>query len=511
MAAVVEVEVGAGAAGERELDEVDMSELSPEEQWKIEHARMHAKHRGHEAMHAEMVLILIATLVVAQLLLVQWKQRHPRSYNMWVVPLYFTVKLHWWRFLVIWILFSTVTAFVTFRATRKPLVQTTPRLVYKWFLLIYKISYATGIVGYMAVMFTLFGLNLLFKIKPEDAMDFGISLLFYGLYYGVLERDFAEMCADYMASTIGFYSESGMPTKHLSDSVCAVCGQQIFVDVSEEGIIENTYRLSCNHVFHEFCIRGWCIVGKKQTCPYCKEKVDLKRMFSNPCLSKQEQSQDAEQSWEARQLLTSVTVLSSDPSPLRALLLCAHIISHLARATPVPQATTAASPGMAKAPCSSRPPALPAAKQCPALTVTWPAVEVSPNGTLTLSCTACSRFPHYSILYWLGNGSFIEHLPGRLWEGSTRREYRGKWTQLWRPLVLEELSPTLRDTNFSCVFTDPGQTVQRHLVLAQLWAGQKTSVPLPQEAPPSSQAPLPHHPDGEPEFHRHLVETPPLY
>ncbi|XP_072581970.1 E3 ubiquitin ligase RNF121 isoform X6 [Vulpes vulpes] len=155
-------------------------------------------------------------------------------------------------------------------------------LVYKWFLLIYKISYATGIVGYMAVMFTLFGLNLLFKIKPEDAMDFGISLLFYGLYYGVLERDFAEMCADYMASTIGFYSESGMPTKHLSDSVCAVCGQQIFVDVSEEGIIENTYRLSCNHVFHEFCIRGWCIVGKKQTCPYCKEKVDLKRMFSNP-------------------------------------------------------------------------------------------------------------------------------------------------------------------------------------------------------------------------------------
>ncbi|XP_007438944.2 RING finger protein 121 isoform X2 [Python bivittatus] len=232
--------------------QVDLSQLDPDERWRIEHARMHAKHRGHEAMHAEMVLILIATLVVAQLLLVQWKQRHPRSYNMvtlfqmWVVPLYFTVKLHWWRFLGIWIFFSAITAFVTFRATRKPLFQTTPR------------------------------------IKPEDGMDFGISLLFYGLYYGVLERDFAEMCADYMASTIGFYSASGMPTKHLSDSVCAVCGQQIFVDVNEEGIIENTYRLSCNHVFHEFCIRGWCIVGKKQTCPYCKEKVDLKRMFSNP-------------------------------------------------------------------------------------------------------------------------------------------------------------------------------------------------------------------------------------
>ncbi|MGH0186907.1 UNVERIFIED_CONTAM: hypothetical protein FKN15_022828 [Acipenser sinensis] len=275
---------------------IDMSQLSPEERWRLEHARMHAKHRGHEAMHAEMVLILIATLVIAQLLLVQWKQRHPKSYNlvtlfqMWVVPLYFTTKLHWWRFLITWLLFSTITAFVTFRATRKPLERTTPRLVYKWFLLLYKMSYATGIVGYSAIMFTLFGVNLIFRIKPEDAMDFGVSLLFYGLYYGVLGRDFAEMCADFMASTIGYYSASGMPTKHLSDDICAVCGQQILVDVSEEGIIENTFRLSCAGCilnpsvsrFHEFCIRGWCIVGKKQTCPYCKEKVDLQRMFSNP-------------------------------------------------------------------------------------------------------------------------------------------------------------------------------------------------------------------------------------
>ena len=50
-------------------------------------------------------------------------------FQMWVVPLYFTIKLNWWRFLVIWVLFSAVTAFVTFRATRKPLVQTTPRYV----------------------------------------------------------------------------------------------------------------------------------------------------------------------------------------------------------------------------------------------------------------------------------------------------------------------------------------------------------------------------------------------
>lgn len=34
--------------------------------------------------------------------------------------------------------------------------------------------------------------------------------------------------------------------------------------------------------------------------------------------------------------------------------------------------------------------------------------------------------------------------------------------------MLEELSPALRSTNLSCVFTDPERTVQRHVVLAHL-------------------------------------------
>lgn len=41
------------------------------------------------------------------------------------------------------------------------------------------------------------------RIKARDAMDFGIVSLFYGLYYGIMGRDFAEICSDYMASTIG--------------------------------------------------------------------------------------------------------------------------------------------------------------------------------------------------------------------------------------------------------------------------------------------------------------------
>uniref|UniRef100_A0A8C0XT30 Ig-like domain-containing protein n=1 Tax=Castor canadensis TaxID=51338 RepID=A0A8C0XT30_CASCN len=159
-----------------------------------------------------------------------------------------------------------------------------------------------------------------------------------------------------------------------------------------------------------------------------------------------------------------------DPSLLWVLLLCAHIIILQGRATRTPQTITVAtaSAGISKEPCPSWSSVSPATKRCPALEVIWPEMEVPLNGTLTLSCTACSRFP-FSILYWLGNGSFIEHLSGRLRENSTSRKRGSTGIQLWRALVLEELSPTLRSTNFSCVFVDPGQVAQRHIILAQRW------------------------------------------
>ena len=74
----------------------------------------------------------------------------------------------------------------------------------------------------------------------------------------------------------GYYKQEGIPERALEPDTCAVCGNKLLVPVGEEGVIENTFRLSCGHEFHEFCIRGWCIVGKRQTCPYCHEKVDLK-------------------------------------------------------------------------------------------------------------------------------------------------------------------------------------------------------------------------------------------
>ncbi|VEL38833.1 unnamed protein product [Protopolystoma xenopodis] len=67
-----------------------------------------------------------------------------------------------------------------------------------------------------------------------------------------------------------------MPTRRLESGVCSLCTNPL------NSLEEKIYKLNCSHVFHDFCIRGWCIVGKKDICPYCKEKVRLKEMFKNP-------------------------------------------------------------------------------------------------------------------------------------------------------------------------------------------------------------------------------------
>lgn len=77
------------------------------------------------------------------------------------------------------------------------------RLVYKWFYFLYKLSYALGLIGYVIITTAFFGLSLVFNTPPQIWMDVGILFVFYGLYYGVLGRDIAEICADKMASHIG--------------------------------------------------------------------------------------------------------------------------------------------------------------------------------------------------------------------------------------------------------------------------------------------------------------------
>ncbi|XP_050442834.1 RING finger protein 121 [Adelges cooleyi] len=262
--------------------------MTREEIMRENHRKLHEEHKGHESMHAEMLLILLVTMIIAQITLLEWKRRHFKSFQivtslaLWSVPFVMCVIMAFWRFIIFWILFSLLTGIVVRKALQKPLQGSTPRLVYKWFYFIYKLTYVLGIIGYSIMILSFFGISVVFNVNPAVWVDCGLLIMYYGLYFGVLGQDVAEICASTMASNLGYYTPQGIPTRSLEKNICAVCGNKLLLNAGEEGIIESTFQLTCDHIFHEFCIRGWCIVGKKQTCPYCKEKVDLKRMFRNP-------------------------------------------------------------------------------------------------------------------------------------------------------------------------------------------------------------------------------------
>ena len=245
------------------------------------------KHRGHDQMHLEMFIVMILAFVLGQALLVKWRLTYPRSYEtvtlfgLWILPVVYCLRLYWWRFIAVWMVYSLGSGYIIFLATRTPLAGTTPRRIYKWFLLTYKLFYVCGAVGYIMIMVTFFAVPQAMGVGVETTMGGGMTILFYGLYFGVLGRDLSGLCTEYVASKIGYYTRQGLPKRQLDPHVCCICGQAL-ASPSGEKTDEKTYKVSCEHVFHEFCIRGWCIVGKKQTCPYCKEKVDLRRLVDSP-------------------------------------------------------------------------------------------------------------------------------------------------------------------------------------------------------------------------------------
>jgi len=237
----------------------------------------------------------VGVMLLAQVGLFLWKKYALASFDkatvagLWLFPMLYAVwhgPLNYWRLLTLWALFSVACGVVMTRALRKPVARTTPRQVYSFFYWLYRGAYATAAAGYAVVMIHFMGLSFL-PLLPSPAT--AALLLFYGLYFGVLGRDLANVTSTSLAVNMGYVAHKGeMPRKMVPPNVCALCDGELVRSFRPVGGStapppeEKVHKLNCGHQFHDFCLRGWNLIGKRDTCASCSEKVKLRDYLRGP-------------------------------------------------------------------------------------------------------------------------------------------------------------------------------------------------------------------------------------
>eukprot|EP00887_Chlorella_sp_A99_P007802 scaffold20.g7802.t1 len=236
--------------------------------------------------------LILLSMFGFQSALVFWHKRHKRSYDLvqllglFLVPAAICLHAGFWRFLAVWLLYSGVTAhFLAACSLRGRLDKSLPRRVYRWFFAVFKASIAVGLAGYALLVVDFMGVGAL--LQPVLGPQIGLTCLWYGLYFGILARDSAEIASDRIASMLGAGRKMAVSVRD-----CGICGGELPDGPvlggggasggggggSEAPLV---VQLSCKHLFHDDCIRGWTIVGKKDTCPTCWEKVDLRSLYGD--------------------------------------------------------------------------------------------------------------------------------------------------------------------------------------------------------------------------------------
>jgi len=194
--------------------------------------------------------------------------------------LYFKAKL----FIVCWIIYTVLNLNMYLRTRRKELQASTPRVIYKYFLFTFRLNYYFALGS--AIVFLIYSV---FFVSEEELrsenfenQDMLLYVFICALYFGILNRDFAEICAETIAIRSGFYGPDAIARNEFSPTICGICSEPMLMANVGMMSFEKYVGLKCGHSFHDLCIKGWCLVGKKNTCPYCHEKVDMNNAFQRP-------------------------------------------------------------------------------------------------------------------------------------------------------------------------------------------------------------------------------------
>eukprot|EP00924_Labyrinthula_sp_SR-Ha-C_P001020 maker-scaffold_7-snap-gene-11.43-mRNA-1 protein AED:0.01 eAED:0.01 QI:45/1/1/1/1/1/2/83/304 len=236
---------------------------------KIKVATKYVPTEAEAILIEEIVIFLFMAIQVVFYIL---QKRYPMRFQevtlvfLWLFPFTFiyyqNFNLVSTSLIFFWAIWSMKTIVILKKAMKKELGKDTPGEVYNWFLMTHEISYFISSISLYTFLFI---------------PTIPIISLFISLYIGVLGRDCAEVASQRISSKIGYLQYEQLPS-----NLCALCGNELDPnlfntlegsDMYEDEVEQDIKKLGCGHEFHSACIRGWTILGKRDSCPFCKEKV----------------------------------------------------------------------------------------------------------------------------------------------------------------------------------------------------------------------------------------------
>jgi RING finger protein 121 len=259
------------------------------------------RHRPSDFVMTLISYALVLWLFLAQFAVVWWKKNRPSQYHawslagLWIIPSTIAVFLHNWRFVAICGLFTVQAAYVFYLSRRRPMNADDPQFIYRIFLVGHRLTIALATLGAALFILTVFFLIPFFNEPFTWLMTDSILFIFYGGYFGVMQRDFSQVVGDYVTKVV---TSQIVVTRHGTGKIslgnaCGLCGRELRPgDNIELGGARteggNTWgdrkfwkMKECGHEFHDECIRGWSVLGKRNVCPTCNERCDTSSLLKS--------------------------------------------------------------------------------------------------------------------------------------------------------------------------------------------------------------------------------------
>ena len=252
-------------------------------------------HAHHESYHEFLIIFIFVIIIAFQVGLLYWQKKNMKSFKfttlllLWVFPAVMALFNMDVVFLVLWVLFSAAGFALISKCRAKEIDRHTPFWIYAILSMIYRVSYFLGLfTGALIVLFS-FIIDESAMLSENDPsrnlLNITYRIFLLGVYFGVLSRDFAEVCTDLLAARLHLrYTgrKEALPqdgTREADTNCCHVCLQTLLREressVFVKALMDDIVTLRCGHAFHGWCIRGWTMVGKKDLCPACGEVVPL--------------------------------------------------------------------------------------------------------------------------------------------------------------------------------------------------------------------------------------------